>query len=67
MWHVDVTAIQRIMSTEDRHLKTVEMCASQVVVRMLLIITDTLRIIGWNVPVLLYCERLFAALVYSHV
>ena len=56
------------MSTEDSHLKTDEMCASQVVVWMLLIVTDTLRIIGWNVRVLLrYCERLFAALIYSHV
>ena len=53
MWHVDVTAIQRIVSAEDSHPKTDEMCASQVVVWMLLMITDTLRIIGWNVPVLL--------------
>jgi hypothetical protein len=66
--YIDVTAIQRIMSTEDNHLKTDELCASQVAVWILLIIADTLWIIGWNVPFLLqYCESLSAALIYSHV
>ena len=56
------------MSTEDSRLKTDGLCASQVAVWILLIITDTLWIVGWNVPFLLqYCKSLSAAVIYSHV
>lgn len=67
MWHVDVTAIQKIMSTEDSYLKTDGMCASHVVVWMLLIITNTMRIIGWNAQFFCDIARAFLQPSFIHI